>query len=450
MNAKTELVETNQSSDSTGVTIASRRGLLKSVRELVPRRGGPSNLPAVQSEAGTRPEYTEVAFEAPARKWPWRAITLFIVAVVPTLIVAWYMVFVARNQYISEFRFNLRAASAIARAEDALSSLGAGGMNPAVIWDSNVVVQYIKSEEVVRMLENTVGFRAIYSRTDADYFHRLPKDATFEEMTDYWKGVVDPFFDMTTGVISVKVRAFTPEDALKVSNAVLKGAESVVNDMSQRSRKDAYAQSEQEVRSAEDKLREIEIKVRDFRNKSQVIDPGKQTEIDMQLQGRQTEQLGELKARYDVLKQYLAPTAPSIQLLKSQIDAMETLINSGQRQLTAPTQPPTNDASRTSAKPAPLDAGKSNIRSMVISEYQALIVEEGFREKMYAYAQESMQKARMEADRQQVYLNAFVFPRLPEDSRYPLRIKTVALTFVAAFVVWLLGLLLFYGVRDHI
>lgn len=33
-----------------------------------------------------------------------------------------------------------------------------------------------------------------------------------------------------TGVISVSVRAFTPEDALAVANAVLKSAEKTVNE----------------------------------------------------------------------------------------------------------------------------------------------------------------------------------------------------------------------------
>ena len=57
--------------------------------------------------------------------------------------------------------------------------------------------------------------------------------------------------------------------------------------------------------------------------------------------------------------------------------------------------------------------------------------------------------ARVEADRQQRYLAAFVRPSLPQEAIYPERIINIILVLVVSSVLWALGLLVVYGIRDH-
>src|SRR5689334_24397098 len=45
-------------------------------------------------------------------------------------------------------------------------------------------------------------------------------------------------FDVTNGTVTVNVRAFTPEDALSLAQAILSSSERLVNELSERARRD--------------------------------------------------------------------------------------------------------------------------------------------------------------------------------------------------------------------
>jgi capsular polysaccharide transport system permease protein len=70
-------------------------------------------------------------------------------------------------------------------------------------------------------------------------------------------------------------------------------------------------------------------------------------------------------------------------------------------------------------------------------------------EKAYVSALSSLERARVEADRQQRYVAAFVRPTLPEEAPYPRRIVPSITVFAIALVLWALGVLIVYANRDH-
>ncbi len=91
----------------------------------------------------------------------------------------------------------------------------------------------------------------------------------------------------------------------------------------------------------------------------------------------------------------------------------------------------------------------------VVTGYAALEVEEKLATKAYERAQAELQLARVEATRQQVYLNAFVRPTPAERSLYPIRWRFLLQIALGSFVVWCLAMLIwqarpsfeaFYGV----
>ena len=54
----------------------------------------------------------------------------------------------------------------------------------------------------------------------------------------------------------------------------------------------------------------------------------------------------------------------------------------------------------------------------------------------YQHALEALDRARLNADRQQIFVADFVPPRLPEEALYPRRARSVAIAFMAGFVIW--------------
>ena len=62
----------------------------------------------------------------------------------------------------------------------------------------------------------------------------------------------------------------------------------------------------------------------------------------------------------------------------------------------------------------------------------------------------SLESARLEAIRQNLYLETFVRPQLAQIPEYPAALLNTLLVFVVAFLVWGIGVLLVSAAREHI
>jgi hypothetical protein len=85
-----------------------------------------------------------------------------------------------------------------------------------------------------------------------------------------------------------------------------------------------------------------------------------------------------------------------------------------------------------------------------LSGYDALDVEVQIAERAYEQALSLEQQAMSAAAQQQVYLNTFVQPSLPEASLYPQRWRMVLEVLVGSCVLWALASLVYYGAREHL
>lgn len=362
--------------------------------------------------------------------WQW---WIFIaIVIIPTAISAIYYLAIASDQFETEFRFNLRhASSPITKGfGGALSSIS--GIDPSIVWDSNAVVQFIKSREMVDDLQNEINYRRIYSSPAADPIARLAPLAPSEEMTKYWHGMVDPFFDVTTGVISVNVRAFSPRESELVATTVQKLAEHAVNAMTARERADSLKYFMDEVSRTRQKLRDINEAIRKLRVKYQLIDPDRTAALIDAVQSRQEEQISKLEARYRAIQGTVGRRSPVLSDLKAQIDAMGVVVRTER----------SNAVNSASGKWVPMAA--------VIANYDSLIWEQALQEKSYSLALQALNSARIEFDRQQLYLNTFVHPITPEISTYPRRFRSILIVFGFTVLAWILVWLTVHAVRDHI
>ncbi|HLW26553.1 MAG TPA: capsule biosynthesis protein, partial [Kiloniellales bacterium] len=68
----------------------------------------------------------------------------------------------------------------------------------------------------------------------------------------------------------------------------------------------------------------------------------------------------------------------------------------------------------------------------------------------YTSAITSLESARIEAQRQQVYLVPIVQPHEAETARFPQRLENVGLVFLASLLVFLIGRLIITGIQDHL
>jgi capsular polysaccharide transport system permease protein len=376
---------------------------------------------------------------APARRSNWRAITFVLAVLLPSAITAVYLYDVASDQYVSEFRFRVRhAQTSTMEPASALGGL-AGGATAALqgMIDSEIVVQYLQSRQVLDDLQPLISIEHVYARPEVDWLARLLPNAPVEDRLRYWRGVVDPFFDMATGIITVKVRAFDRNEAQQVSAALLSLSENLVNSLSERAVSNKLSYARREVEQQDTAMRKTELALREFRNNNDVLFPTMRATEATELDGKLQSEISMARAAVNALRtQGVDGGGPRMRLLENRISGLQTELSQQQTRLTR------SDAPSSAPEPKPL--------ASTLASYEALDLNAKITAKAYELAIMAEQRARDEASQQQIYLDTFVTPAVPERSMYPVRWRLLLQVSAAALVLWCLGTLLWRTVLDHI
>lgn len=332
-------------------------------------------------------------------KLPLMASFIAIVAV-PAVLAAIYFVFIASSQYVSEARFAVRAAehSGIESISGAAALQGL-----AEVQDSLIIANYVKSLAVVQALEERVGLRALFSRPGIDWLSRFNPDRPIERLERSWRSQLDTAIEAPSGIITVKVWAFSPEDSLRIAQAIVSLSEEMVNRLGERTRQDAIAQSQSELTRSEDRLRRARAAVRDLRNEVGVIDPQRTNEGIAKIIGDLQSDLVLIDQELATARRTFSPDAPQFALLEARRQATRESIAGLQGRLT--------DAAGTS----------KDTLSAVMTRYDALDLERQIAERQYTAAAGAFEQARVAAERQGMYLATFVKPVLAQEADYPHR-----------------------------
>ena len=357
----------------------------------------------------------------------------FVVILVPTILSCLYFGLVASNQYAVEVRFAVRGFNSSA-THDLLGLVTGRASSGSTTSDSYILMDYLHSREFVEQLGTKVDLAEVYGRNKADYFSAFNPDLPIEEFVEYWENKATLSYDTASQIIVAEIKAFTPEDAEKVATELLTVSEALVNELSAKARADAVSHAQREVAKIESRLRQSRKTIRTFREKEQVIDPSKEVESRLALISRLEGEIMMEKARLNSQAQFLNKDAPRVKVITSKIEAMEKQLAAEKQQMSA--------------------AGTTNLEETQaltgqLLDYRDILMDQEFLEKAYLSALSSLETARLDANSRQRYLAVFVRPSLPESALYPKRISSILVTLVISILVWAIGTLIVYAVRDH-
>jgi capsular polysaccharide transport system permease protein len=190
------------------------------------------------------------------------------------------------------------------------------------------------------------------------------------------------------------------------------------------------ASSEQEVRRTYAMTQGALADLHAFRDNSGIIDPEQAgTEIGKLLLPLLTEKI-KLESDLFVASRDLDQTAPTIKVLKDELNSTEQQIAVLRGKLTN-------------------TDGDGKTLSASLAKFEGLDLKRQFAEKLYSFAQADLDRARLRAENQSVYLTVFVPPSLPEESRYPRRVAFPILVFLGLAIVWSIGAMTVGSVEDH-
>ena len=372
------------------------------------------------------------ATEAPEATRPsWFKITFVLLVLAPSFATIVYFAFLASDQYVSETRFAVRNAPSVEGGGDGKNMLASliGGTGSAS-EDAYVVTSYIRSRAIIDDLAPLIDLRAVFRRPEADFWARLPKNASPEAMLDYWNTMVWTYIDGPSGIVTVRARAFRADDALALTKAVITLSEKLANDVSARARADTMRRAEIEVRRSGGLVEAALQDMRRYRETEGFISPlaaaTSASQLLMQAMGDKIRMENDLF----VATRAMSPNAPTLRDLKTRVEVVDDQIAQLKAKLTGDSK-----------------EGRSVSTSLV--RFEELELKRIFAEKLFSMAQDSLERARLAAERQNIYVSVFVPPGLPEEARYPERLGFSIVIPMGLLIIWGIGALIVATVEDH-
>ncbi len=355
------------------------------------------------------------------------------IVVIPSFLCIVYLAFIASDQYVAEARFAVKAAQfefGRDSANGTLASLGSGSIPSIASQDAFIITNYIHSRAILEDLAGKIDIKEIYRRPEADYWARLKTNPSAEQVTDYWKKMVTTYVDGPSGIVTLMVRAFRPDDAEKLAQAVLEASEKLANDVSARARKTIMHQAEEEVRRSEGLVRTALLDMRTFRDRQGFIDPASAATSTSTLLMQDMAEKIRLENDYFVVSKATSANAPTVVGLKSRLDGLDSQI----AQLKA-------ELAGHSAE------GRTVAASLVT--FEELELKRIFAEKLYTMAQDALERARLRAEQQNIFISTFVPPAAPEYAKYPERLALSLLIPVGLAILWGIFALIGAAIEDH-
>lgn len=352
---------------------------------------------------------------------------LFVVA--PIAASGWYLYSRAVDQYASFLGFSVRSESGPS-SSDLLGGLTSSlvGITSSSSSDTDILYKFIQSRDLVERVDARLDLREIWSKAPGDPIFRFRGNDSLEDLLGEWESKVQVYYD--DGMIDLRVLAFDPADARDIAQAVLDESTVLINQLNDVAREDALRYSRSELDEALERLKAARQAVTQFRNRHQLVDPSADVQGQIGVVSSLQQQLAEQLVSLGLLQANAQPNDPRIEQTQLRIDVIREQIEAERQKFGSET-------------------ASGELLSELVGQYETLSVDREFAERTYTAALTAHDTARAEAARQSRYLAAYVQPTLAQDAEYPERAKLMVIIGGFLMLLWVVGVLIFYSLRDR-
>lgn len=367
----------------------------------------------------------------PRKRHGWILFSFVLVVLVPLAITLFYLYFIASEQYISKTGFAVRSEE-LSSAADLLGSLSS--VSGTSSTDTDILNEFIHSQDMVERVMSKVDLVDVYTQPAFDPVFAFQPSGDIEDLVTYWQRMVELHYDQGTALIELRVHAFRPEDAQTIAKHIVEESSLLINRLSATARNNntRYAQIDLDI--ALERLRNARESLTKFRSENQTINLEAAMQGQIGILNSLEQQLAVSKVNLNLLLQDgLAEDDRRITSERRRIDVIEDLIKIERLQFSSVDE----------------NGGGTLNFSRLAGEFERLTVDLEYAQQTYLKAQAGLDTALAEADRQSRYLTPYTQPSLPQSSRYPNRAVFSLVTGFFLLLIWCIGVLIYYSVRDR-
>ena len=346
----------------------------------------------------------------------------------PIAAAAVYLLLIAAPRYVSESDFMVRTVASSDMGN--LATLLTDQKVTRASDETYAVSEYLTSRDAVDALVRNDGLKALLSRPQSDFINRFPNfftRNTREQLYRHFQNFVDLRVSSDSGIARLRTIAFLPEDAKALNKAMLRNAEAFVNRLNARIFNDSLTLAAADVEAQKASFTEIEARLTAYRNTQSILDPNKEVADALTRIGVLMTRLSD--AESDLAQTTtLAPRAPQLAGLSSQVDALRDQIAEERQRL----------------------AGRQNSLSVKFAEFDRIMLDRTLASKQLEGALAEYDKARQDKARQHFYLQTVVDPDTPDQAGEPRRFLFLFATIVVSLGVYSILRALLKNVREHL
>ena len=281
---------------------------------------------------------------------------------------------------------------------------------------------FMTSRDALALATRGGLLQRLLSRPQAGPLERFPS-RVFRNSEDwlYWRfrQHVTTSIDSESGISTLAVTAYDPNDAQALVTTLLAGGEQLANRLNTRAHDDALAYADRNVATARARLTEAEDRLGQFRDANRVVAPDKEASLGLKSLTEMRTQLAELTATLRQ-KTALTPRSPTLGPLREQVRALRGEIDAMSRDV----------------------AGDKASMAGKLGGYEKLVLDRTLAAKAFEASTVLLESAQHDARLQQLYVETIVAPSLPDEALYPYRILAILVVAAAAFALrWFIGAL---------
>lgn len=348
---------------------------------------------------------------------------------VPAAITGIYLFIFAADQYQSESQFVVRGDTYAVGGE-------VGGKLGDIIeintsQDTRIAADFIQSGAALDDMKQEIDLVQVFTAPGLDLFAGLPREATQEQLEDYWRGMVSAEVDAVSGIITLRTRAFTAQDARTLNTAAIAAAEAKLNALHLITLQGAVDVASQRAQGAAERLKQARLEIKVFRERYKAIDIKAGAKSTFELLSDLRRQRITDRADLAVLRAQGAGASPSVKALEARIAAADRQIAELEKQLTGA-----------------MDGG-SGAASAAIEAYDRLVLRQDMAAQYVARTEAALARAERRLEKRSIYLDVFVPASAPGEADFPRRMRIMLTVFAAVLAAWALVRLFWAGIRSH-
>ncbi len=192
-------------------------------------------------------------------------ISFRVALLIVVLIVSSYLLFFQADRYASTAKLVVRQLANFESSSLSLSNILSGNVGKSD--DSSIIIEYIRSREMMQYLDEKLDLRRLFSRKEADVFSSMSSDADEDSLYSFYLQFVKAKTSNDSPIINLEVQGFNSDDAEEIAELIIKQSESFINKISKDTarqqldfiRKEVVI-SEENILSAQEDLQKIQEK----------------------------------------------------------------------------------------------------------------------------------------------------------------------------------------------